>query len=144
MRWITKPSVSESSSISITMKFQSILLSHLVLHAAQASALPKDNGQPLSIRTKSKGSKSSKIDWSECDLEFGLETANNLQKNFTCARLSVPLDYTNAGDGETIQLDLIRAKATKKPFLGSVLYNPGGPGASGVEGVMGQGNEFVE
>ncbi|KAF4436456.1 hypothetical protein F53441_13246 [Fusarium austroafricanum] len=125
------------------MKFQAVLLSHLLL-SAQASALPTDDRQPLSIRTNSKDSNSSKIDWSECNLDFGNDRVNKLQQNFTCARLSVPLDYTSAGDGETIKLDLIRAKATKEPFLGSVLYNPGGPGGSGVEAVLFQGRDFVE
>jgi hypothetical protein len=54
------------------------------------------------------------------------------------------LDYTSASNGETIQLDLIKAKATKKPYLGSVLYNPGGPGGSGVEAIVWSGMELAK
>ncbi|KAF9763119.1 hypothetical protein IL306_003237 [Fusarium sp. DS 682] len=85
----------------------------------------------------------SKIDWSECDLDFGSNYTNKQQKNYECAKLSVPLDYTSDDNDETIKLDLIRAKAWEKPYLGSVLYNPGGPGGSGVETIVSIGMELV-
>ncbi|MFE6869091.1 alpha/beta hydrolase [Kitasatospora sp. NPDC057692] len=52
-----------------------------------------------------------------------------------CGKLHVPLDYTSPA-GEAIDLALIKnpaAKADQK--LGSLIVNPGGPGASGVETV---------
>jgi hypothetical protein len=76
-------------------------------------------------------------------LDFKNNIMNKNQKGFDCARLEVPLDYTSASKGETIKLDLIRAKATKKPFMGSVLFNPGGPGGSGVESVLGHAEEML-
>lgn len=64
--------------------------------------------------------------------------------DFECATLQVPLDYTNCSNHETVQLDLIKYKAMKKPHKGSILYNPGGPGASGVSTVGLRGHELVE
>ena len=52
---------------------------------------------------------------------------------FECATLEVPLDYDEP-DGETIELALIRLPAgDPSRRIGSLLLNPGGPGASGVE-----------
>ncbi|MFF7890807.1 alpha/beta hydrolase [Streptomyces sp. NPDC007907] len=48
-----------------------------------------------------------------------------------CATLKVPLDWSKP-DGETIGLGLIRAKARGDDRIGSLLFNFGGPGASGV------------
>jgi pimeloyl-ACP methyl ester carboxylesterase len=53
---------------------------------------------------------------------------------FQCASLTVPLDYSNPTNGKTIQLALIRKPATDQANrIGSVLTNPGGPGASGIQ-----------
>ncbi|KAF4336685.1 hydrolase or acyltransferase (alpha beta hydrolase superfamily) [Fusarium beomiforme] len=127
-----------------TMKFQIVLLSHLLLQSAQASSLPKDVRGALNTRDDLKKSNSSELDWSECDLDFGSNYTNKQQKEFDCARLSVPLDYTSQSSSEKIKLDLIKAKAWKKPYLGSVLYNPGGPGGSGVEAVLIMGNKLAQ
>ena len=53
--------------------------------------------------------------------------------SFECTKLSVPLNY-DAPSGKQIELALIRQKA-KNPSerIGSLLINPGGPGASGVD-----------
>ncbi|MFF9406931.1 alpha/beta hydrolase [Streptomyces anandii] len=50
--------------------------------------------------------------------------------DWQCARIKVPLDWSRPG-GETIGLSLIRARATGER-TGSLLFNFGGPGASGV------------
>jgi len=50
-----------------------------------------------------------------------------------CATLTVPLDYARP-DGETIGISVLRMRATRpKQRLGSLVVNPGGPGASGVD-----------
>jgi pimeloyl-ACP methyl ester carboxylesterase len=60
------------------------------------------------------------LDWRECE---GGE----------CADLTVPLDYDDP-DGPTIEVALVRARALDPDErIGSLLVNPGGPGASGVE-----------
>ena len=53
--------------------------------------------------------------------------------DFECANVKVPLDYAKPGD-RTIELAVIRLPAdSEDKRLGSLLINPGGPGASGVE-----------
>ncbi|MFD9964967.1 alpha/beta hydrolase [Amycolatopsis sp. NPDC058986] len=53
-------------------------------------------------------------------------------KDVQCARLTVPLDYGKP-DGSTITLGLLRRKATDQGSrIGSLVVNPGGPGASGM------------
>ncbi|MFD5163722.1 alpha/beta hydrolase [Streptomyces hawaiiensis] len=51
--------------------------------------------------------------------------------DWQCATLKVPLDWSKP-DGDTIGLGLIRAKARGGDRVGSLLFNFGGPGASGV------------
>jgi hypothetical protein len=129
------------------MKPQIVILSHLLLHSAQALSLSKDVHLSLTNRADSKSSSSSKnstLEWSECELDFGEDEKNKAQKAYDCARLTVPLDYTSASNGETIKLDLIKAKATKEPYKGSVLYNPGGPGGSGVDAIVRRGEALLE
>lgn len=58
------------------------------------------------------------IDWSECD---GAE----------CATLRVPIDYAAPSEG-AIELALLRV-AAEGDRIGSLVVNPGGPGASGVD-----------
>ncbi|MDT7710638.1 MAG: hypothetical protein QOG20_6245 [Pseudonocardiales bacterium] len=49
---------------------------------------------------------------------------------FDCARLEVPLDYAEP-DGPTAKIGVLRQKASGQK-IGSLLVNPGGPGASGM------------
>jgi pimeloyl-ACP methyl ester carboxylesterase len=52
---------------------------------------------------------------------------------FQCGSVTVPLDYSNPG-GDKIQIAIIRKPATDSANrIGSVLTNPGGPGASGID-----------
>jgi pimeloyl-ACP methyl ester carboxylesterase len=49
-----------------------------------------------------------------------------------CARMTVPLDYSKPA-GETIEIGVLRHKAsTPDQRIGSLVINPGGPGASGM------------
>lgn len=50
---------------------------------------------------------------------------------FDCTKVTAPLDWSEPGKGE-IELSVIRHRATGGEALGSLLTNPGGPGASGV------------
>ncbi|MGI5285971.1 alpha/beta hydrolase [Nonomuraea polychroma] len=49
-----------------------------------------------------------------------------------CGKIQVPLDHAKP-DGEKIDLALIRVKATGDDRLGSLVFNFGGPGGSGVD-----------
>lgn len=51
---------------------------------------------------------------------------------FQCGKLSVPLDYTDPNSG-SLGLDLFRVQATKEPALGTILFNPGGPGETAAQ-----------
>ncbi|WP_233532691.1 alpha/beta hydrolase [Antrihabitans sp. YC2-6] len=63
------------------------------------------------------------ISWSEC--HDGKE----------CGRLAVPLDYADPGE-RTIEIAVVRKPADDPDIrVGTLVYNPGGPGASGVEAV---------
>jgi pimeloyl-ACP methyl ester carboxylesterase len=53
-------------------------------------------------------------------------------KGYQCASLRVPLDYADPA-GTTIELALVRDPTSSKSRLGSVVLNPGGPGASGID-----------
>ena len=51
-------------------------------------------------------------------------------RDFQCARVAVPINYAEP-DGRTIRLAVLRLPAGDQP-KGSLVVNPGGPGASGV------------
>lgn len=58
-----------------------------------------------------------------------------------CATAQVPLDYADPA-GASIGIALARSRATGGEPLGSLLLNPGGPGASGVD-FLGQAKSMV-
>jgi pimeloyl-ACP methyl ester carboxylesterase len=60
-------------------------------------------------------------------------------RRLQCARVRVPLDWAHPSAG-TISLALIRYLAGGPGHrIGSIFFNPGGPGASGVDAVRGDG-----
>lgn len=61
-----------------------------------------------------------RIDWRPCE------------DGFECGEVTVPLDYGNPG-GREIELAVIRLPADSEQRIGSLVVNPGGPGASGVD-----------
>lgn len=64
--------------------------------------------------------------WTDCDTE-----------GYVCARLTVPRDYDDPGNGKTFVLPVARTKAGKPDRrIGSLVYNPGGPGAAGVQSLQ--------
>ncbi|MGH4034565.1 alpha/beta hydrolase [Actinomycetota bacterium Odt1-20B] len=82
-----------------------------------------DSALPASLTTQ-------KPDWGPCKAVKGAAAPGS---EWQCATLKVPLDYTKP-KGETIGVALIRAAATgdQKDRIGSLLFNFGGPGGSGV------------
>lgn len=93
------------------------------LAAIQALPHPQDEDCP----------EPSSLQWHPCG-DIGDELAEGLPipLPIECASLPVPLDYTDP-ESETLDLSLLRVNATKEPVRGSILFNPGGPGGSGVE-----------
>ena len=72
------------------------------------------------------------LNWGDC--EPYATTADDQQAyrtpGISCARLTLPMDYAKP-DGTTITIGVLRKPATGQS-KGSVLFNPGGPGASGM------------
>ena len=63
---------------------------------------------------------------------------------FQCGTLTVPLDYANPGR-DTIKIALIRKPATDTAHrIGSLLTNPGGPGASGIDYLKSQASSLAK
>lgn len=65
------------------------------------------------------------LEWEPCHDEFA------------CATLEVPLDYAEP-EGPTIDIAVLRDETAGDDRIGSLIVNPGGPGASGVEYVRSQ------
>jgi pimeloyl-ACP methyl ester carboxylesterase len=76
------------------------------------------------------GFRNQKLSWHEC--HNGLE----------CSTLQVPLDYTKP-EGRRLQIALIRQRASGDSD-GSLIINPGGPGASGVQFVTQAASVFSQ
>ncbi|MFF5500660.1 alpha/beta hydrolase [Streptomyces roseolus] len=88
--------------------------------ATGSSASPTSTGSPTSPGSPA----SQRLDWKRCD-DAGAE--------WRCATVRVPLDHAKPA-GATLGVALIRKEATdRKRRIGSLLFNFGGPGASGVE-----------
>ncbi|MFE9923087.1 hypothetical protein ACFYQA_16310 [Streptomyces sp. NPDC005774] len=86
-----------------------------VLFSPAAAAVP----QPV----RGGPSGAAALEWQPCE--------DPAQQGFDRATLEVPLDYDRPA-GETIDLALIRHKATgPSERIGSLFFNPGGPGGSG-------------
>ncbi|MGX1565639.1 alpha/beta hydrolase [Streptomyces sp. NPDC055506] len=68
------------------------------------------------------------LSWGRCKATADAPAPSS---DWQCATLMVPLDWSKP-DGETIGLGLIRAKARGDDRVGSLLFNFGGPGASGL------------
>jgi pimeloyl-ACP methyl ester carboxylesterase len=87
--------------------------------AAPSAAAP--SGVPKALASQT-------LDWARCK---GTDEAPAPDGDWRCATLEAPLDWSDP-DGETIDLALIRSRASGDDRIGSLLFNFGGPGASGV------------
>lgn len=68
------------------------------------------------------------LQWGPCKLNTTLPVQ--------CAKLTVPLDYTNNSDNRTLTLNVIKYPAQKEPKRGSILLNFGGPGQDGLNSML--------
>lgn len=100
----------------------------LVVSGLSACAPAKIDGpQPAtdtSIASDLQPYYSQTVDWASCGGE----------KTY-CAKVEVPADWSNAG-GDRIELAVAFHEASVAKPLGSVIFNPGGPGASGVSWIV--------
>ncbi|MGN3959497.1 alpha/beta hydrolase [Streptomyces sp. WAC8370] len=87
--------------------------------AAPTAAAP--SGVPKALASQT-------LDWTRCK---GTDDAPAPDGDWRCATLKAPLDWSRPDD-ETIDLALIRSRASGDDRIGSLLFNFGGPGSSGV------------
>ncbi|WP_017239971.1 alpha/beta hydrolase [Streptomyces sp. SS] len=126
-----------------------LLTATTVLLAAGCS----DGGDGAADATKPSGSglsalTSQKLSWAPCPppsaAEGGGAAPSPLPGNtaWECSFLQTPLDWS-VPEGETIELALIRARA-KDPSrrIGSLIFNFGGPGGSGVTALPGFAGDY--
>lgn len=72
-----------------------------------------------------------KVQWTTCGKDVTPKAVPGAQ----CGWVTVPVDYA-APDGKTVELRVSRVQAKDRSHrLGSLLYNPGGPGAGGAADV---------
>jgi pimeloyl-ACP methyl ester carboxylesterase len=81
------------------------------------------------------------IEWTDCDEQIHEAIADqpgsDRDLRFECGRMEVPITYDEP-HGRTLPLFLLRATAGKQTDrIGSLVVNPGGPGASGAEAAIG-------
>jgi pimeloyl-ACP methyl ester carboxylesterase len=101
------------------------LVSGTLVFGATTTAAPPD-APPAPVNDELSTADPS-IDWQDCS------------DGFECGVLNTPVDYDEP-DGETVGIALIRLPATDPDNrIGSLLFNPGGPGGSGVDIVRGGG-----
>jgi pimeloyl-ACP methyl ester carboxylesterase len=81
---------------------------------------PQPSADP-SIAAEFQAFYSQQVSWSNC-----------AEPEILCADIEVPANWSNPG-GERLKLALAYRKADNKTALGSVIFNPGGPGSSGVD-----------
>lgn len=66
------------------------------------------------------------VEWRAC------EESIPLGPRLDCGSIEVPLDHADPA-GDSIEIALVRSAATGDDRIGSLLFNPGGPGGSGIE-----------
>lgn len=72
------------------------------------------------------------LEWTECEEDDDLE----------CAMLEVPVDYTDPA-GDNVRIALLKVPATRPDErIGSLVVNPGGPGAPGTSYAAAAGSVF--
>lgn len=100
------------------------LLTSISLAACDLAVLPVAGPQPVadaSVAAEFQPFYTQQVSWSSCGGE----------KTY-CATIEVPADWNNPS-GERLKLAVAYHQATNAKPLGSVIFNPGGPGSSGVD-----------
>ncbi|SOD60998.1 TAP-like protein [Streptomyces zhaozhouensis] len=82
-------------------------------------------------------------EWASCPAPSPLQGSGGPPgEPWRCATLTVPLDYAEP-DGETIELAMVRAEAEdRENRIGSLVFNFGGPGGSGVASLPRSGDRY--
>ncbi|HCA87139.1 MAG TPA: peptidase [Streptomyces sp.] len=85
-----------------------------------------------------------KLRWKKCEAPAADPVAEAPGSGWECTTLQAPLDYRKPDSGRTIGLALIRSAAAgdQQDRIGSLLFNFGGPGGSGVATLPGTASLF--
>lgn len=110
------------------------------------SLLYRLNGTNLIVNhisnPKAAGEDSTAWKWSYIEPSRTLRWHRCYNDTYDCARLDVPMDWLNPSDDPSgrVVLAIIRLKATEPDnYRGSIIFNPGGPGGSGVYALRDRG-----
>jgi len=103
-----------------------------VLPGATASAAHRD-GAAVTAGTSLDRYYHQRLDWRSCVLGPDDAPGHDLEKaGARCADVTVPLDYSDPG-GRTLKIAVSRLAATDtRHRIGTLLFNPGGPGGPGL------------
>ena len=112
------------------------LLAGPVASALPAYAVPQKSGtntpapdEPGAVPKGLESFYSQEVSWYPCGDSGGIQKTDE-QGKFSCATVTVPMDYNNP-DGKTIQV-AVKKRAADGESRGSLFINPGGPGGSGI------------
>ncbi|MFE5871743.1 alpha/beta hydrolase [Streptomyces roseifaciens] len=96
-------------------------------HAGRDDQRRQGAAEERGVRAAADRAAKAGIDWQDCPVDRGLAAP------VQCGYVSVPLDYARP-DGRTIKIAVDRVANTggKEQRQGALVYNPGGPGASGL------------
>ncbi|KAG5919884.1 hypothetical protein E4U42_006397 [Claviceps africana] len=88
------------------------------------------------------------FNWTSIEPSKTLEYHGCYANTHQCARLILPLDYTNPNDTRNVIIAILKKPAAvpddHPTFGGSIFVNPGGPGASAADAVRNMGEGFFE
>lgn len=115
-------------------------------------SLKPDTGTwfPLRLDNPSEDAAADWFDWDKIEpkpyLDYHDCFGDWSEGGFQCARLELPMDYWNGTTDATTSIAVIKkpaaVKVTHPQYGGPILFNPGGPGGSGVGLVLGAGDVF--
>ncbi|MGX7728667.1 alpha/beta hydrolase [Rhodococcus sp. 2H158] len=119
------------SSLSLRVPARAVALAAAVLLAAGCSTTTETappRTSPIGAPAGLEQFYGQQVQWGSCR-DYGTD-GEQLPRGVQCARITVPLDYDDP-NGETITVAISRSPASGQR-IGSLLVNPGGPGASGI------------
>lgn len=117
----------------------------LVLSGCAPETGARDRGESAAQRQAFPAVYEQSVEWRECDSSLGyrdgveelLTEQGARVDGMRCALVDVPFDWNDPENPETIRLSTVRVPATGDEPIGTLLSNPGGPGASGIDFALG-------
>ncbi|KAJ7024701.1 TAP-like protein-domain-containing protein [Mycena alexandri] len=87
----------------------------------------------------------SEFNWTTLEASTTLHWTPCYSAPLQCTLLQVPMDYSAPQNGVTASIAIVRYPSTspKSQYRGPLLFNPGGPGGSGVDAIVASGADFV-